>query len=121
MIPSFLLSPKENEFVLDLCAAPGGKSVQASFLMNNKGLIISNDISRSRALAIKENCERLGLANILCVSNDFSIIYKDYLNTFDKIILDAPCSGSGMFRKDEKMIKEMVILIFQRLKILLIY
>ena len=63
--------------------------------MNNKGLIISNDISHQRANIIKENMERLGIGNILCISNDFSTIYDRFLNTFDKIILDVPCSGSG--------------------------
>ncbi len=103
MIPAYLLNPKEDDLVLDLCAAPGGKSMQASLLMNNKGLIVSNDISKSRAFAISENAERLGRGNILITNNDFSLIYQKYLNYFDRIILDAPCSGSGMFRKEDKM------------------
>ena len=106
MIPSYLLSPRKGDIVLDLCAAPGGKSVQASFLMENQGMIISNDLSRSRCSAILENVERLGLGNITITNNDFSKIYHKYLNYFDHIILDAPCSGSGMFRKDDKMIKD---------------
>ena len=103
MLPAYLLNPKEGELVLDLCAAPGGKSMQASLLMHNKGLIVSNDIARNRAFAISENTERLGRGNLLIVNNDFSTIYQKYLNTFDKIILDAPCSGSGMFRKQSEM------------------
>ena len=103
MLPAFLLSPNSGETVLDLCAAPGGKSVQASFLMNNKGAIISNDLSRSRCNAILENVERLGIGNIVITNNDFSKIYRNYLSYFDRIILDAPCSGSGMFKKDDKM------------------
>ena len=103
MLPAFLLSPKEGDLILDLCAAPGGKSMQASLLMNNKGLIIANDISKQRAFSIVENAERLGRGNLLITNNDFSLIYDKYLNAFDKIILDAPCSGSGMFRKDNKM------------------
>ena len=99
MLPAFLLNPKEGELVLDLCAAPGGKSMQASMLMHNKGLIIANDIAKNRAFAISENAERLGRGNLLITNNDFSSIYQHFLNTFDKIILDAPCSGSGMFRK----------------------
>ena len=106
MVPAYLLNAKENELVLDMCAAPGGKTIQTSFLMRNTGLIISNDLSRSRASAIVENEERLGLGNIVVANNDLSKIYKNYLNTFDKIILDAPCSGSGMFRKDSKMIDD---------------
>ena len=103
MLPAFLLNPKAGEVVLDLCAAPGGKSMQASLLMKNKGLIVANDLARTRAFAISENAERMGRGNLLIVNNDFSSIYQHYLNTFDKIILDAPCSGSGMFRKQSEM------------------
>ena len=106
MLPAFLLNPKPGDIVLDLCAAPGGKSMQASLLMENKGLIVSNDIAKNRAFAISENTERLGRGNLLITNNDFSLIYKNYLNYFDKIILDAPCSGSGMFRKEDKMMED---------------
>ena len=131
MVPAFLLGAKEGDVVLDLCAAPGGKSVQTSLLMNNQGLIIGNDIAKNRALAISENAERLGLGNLLITNNDFSLIYQNYSNYFDKIILDAPCSGSGMFRKDDKMMldwsyqkvlkfaqiqKELIIMSYQMLK-----
>ena len=103
MVPAYLLNAQEDDLVLDMCAAPGGKSVQTSFLMNNTGLIISNDLSKSRAFSIVENVERLGIGNIVITNNDLSLIYNKHLNTFDKIILDAPCSGSGMFRKEDKM------------------
>ena len=103
MLPAFFLKPNKDDVVLDLCAAPGGKTIQSSFLMNNEGLIIANDLSRSRCNAILENVERLGLGNVVITNNDFSKIYQSYQNYFDKIILDAPCSGSGMFRKDDKM------------------
>ena len=103
MLVSYLLNPEPNSFVLDLCAAPGGKSVQASLLMNGTGLIISNDLSYPRAKIIKENAERMGLSNLLIVSNDFSKLSHKFLNSFDAIILDAPCSGSGMFRKNDLM------------------
>ncbi|MBP5574906.1 MAG: NOL1/NOP2/sun family putative RNA methylase [Bacilli bacterium] len=103
MLPAYLLDPKPGDLVLDLCAAPGGKSMQASLLMKNEGLIISNDISKSRTFSIVENAERLGRGNLLITNNDFSSIYTKFINTFDKIILDAPCSGSGMFRKEDKM------------------
>ena len=106
MLPTYLLNPEPGDLLLDLCAAPGGKSMQASFLMNNEGLVIANDISKSRAFAISENAERLGRGNLLITNNDFSLIYNKYLNSFDKIILDAPCSGSGMFRKEDKMIND---------------
>ena len=103
MLPAYLLNPNKDDLVLDLCAAPGGKSMQASLLMENKGLIISNDISRQRASVIIENAERLGRGNLLVINNDFSSIYTPFINKFDKIILDAPCSGSGMFRKQKEM------------------
>ena len=106
MLPAYLLNPESGDLVLDLCAAPGGKSIQASFLMKNEGLIIANDISKSRAFAISENAERLGRGNLLITNNDFSLIFDKYYQTFDKIILDAPCSGSGMFRKENKMMED---------------
>ena len=101
MVVSSLIDFKGDDYVLDLCAAPGGKSVQASLKMNGNGLIISNDLSTQRAFLISNNAERLGLRNLLITNNDFSEIYHHYLNTFDKIVLDAPCSGSGMFRKSD--------------------
>lgn len=104
MIVSYLLKPNPGEIVLDLCAAPGGKTTQASLLMDNEGVLISNDLSHQRCQVLLENVERMGLSNVLIVNNDFEKIYKNYFEYFDKIILDAPCSGSGMFRKDDKML-----------------
>lgn len=103
MLVSYLLNPKDNSTLLDLCAAPGGKTIQASLLMHNAGIILSNDISYPRAKIIKENAERMGLSNLLIISNDFSKEYHRYKGAFDYIILDAPCSGSGMFRKNDLM------------------
>lgn len=106
MMPAYLLNAKENDIVLDICAAPGGKSIQTSLLLNDTGLVIANDLSKSRANLIIENIERLGLGNVVVTNNDLSTIYQRYINTFDKIILDAPCSGSGMFRKDESVLND---------------
>lgn len=106
MLPAFLLNPNSQDLVLDLCAAPGGKSMQASLLMENKGLIIANDIARNRAVTILENAERMGRGNLMITYNDFSSIYHRFNDTFDRIILDAPCSGSGMFRKENKMLED---------------
>ena len=103
MCVSYLLGIEPNEKVLDLCAAPGGKTVQASMALNKTGLLISNDLSHQRAGLILQNVERLGLGNTVITNNNFSLIYKDYQEHFDKIILDAPCSGSGMFRKQREM------------------
>lgn len=106
MVVSSLIEFKENDLVLDMCAAPGGKSIQASFKMNDKGLIISNDLSFSRCGLLSNNLERLGIGNVIITNNDLSKIYLKYENTFDKVILDAPCSGSGMFRKSDAMIND---------------
>lgn len=99
---SYLLSPKAGEQVLDMCAAPGGKSVQASILMNQQGILYSNDLSFKRAEILLSNIERMGLGNVVVLSSDLSNI-KGLENNFDAIILDAPCSGSGMFRRSEEM------------------
>lgn len=106
MVPAYLLNANKDDVVLDLCAAPGGKTVQTSFLMKNLGLIVSNDLSSSRSNAILENVERLGLGNVIITNSDFKDIYHSYKNYFTKIIVDAPCSGSGMFKKDKKMMDD---------------
>lgn len=106
MVVSSLIDFNEDDLVLDMCAAPGGKTIQASFKMNDKGLIVSNDLSFSRCGLLSNNLERLGIGNVIITNNDLSKIYLKYENTFDKIILDAPCSGSGMFRKDEAMFND---------------
>lgn len=97
------LAPTEDDQVLDLCAAPGGKTIHASLLMKNKGIIISNEVSSSRANILSYNIERLGRKNVVVINDEIVKLQKLYLESFDKIILDAPCSGSGMFRKDQKM------------------
>ena len=106
MMPPICMGKLEGLDILDMCAAPGGKSIQASFKMNDKGLIISNDLSFSRCGLLSNNLERLGIGNVIITNNDLSKIHLKYENTFDKIILDAPCSGSGMFRKNDAMIND---------------
>jgi len=102
-IVSYILPLDGDEKVLDLCAAPGGKTIQASLKLDKGGILVSNDLSKSRAITLLSNVERMGLGNVVVTSLDFSTI-KDRLNSyFDAIILDAPCSGSGMFRKSEEM------------------
>ena len=103
MCVSYLLGINRDEKILDMCAAPGGKTVQASMALGGTGLLISNDLSHQRAGLILQNIERLGLGNVVITNNDFSAIFQDYQEHFDKIILDAPCSGSGMFRKQREM------------------
>lgn len=106
MVPAYLLNANKDDIVLDLCAAPGGKTIQSSFLMKNLGLIVANDISNQRTNAIIENVERLGIGNVVITNGDFKNYSSFYKNYFTKIILDAPCSGSGMFKKDQKMIED---------------
>ena len=103
MLVAHFLDAKPGERVLDLCAAPGGKTIQTALKMQNEGLIIANDLSKSRANILLSNIERLGISNTVVTSYDFKEFYKDFEGFFDKIILDAPCSGSGMFRKSEEM------------------
>lgn len=100
MVP-FILQPEEDDVILDFCAAPGGKSIGCSLAMNDKGCIISNDISYPRAKAMSQNVERMGRGDIIVASNDFVFSYVHFINTFDKIIVDAPCSGSAMMRKND--------------------
>ena len=103
MLVAHFLDAKPGEIVLDLCAAPGGKTIQTALKMQNEGLIIANDLSKSRANVLLSNIERMGISNTVVTSLDFKNYYQKFLGFFDKIILDAPCSGSGMFRKSDEM------------------
>lgn len=106
MLVAHILNANKNDIVLDLCAAPGGKTIQTALKMENEGMIIANDLSKSRANVLLSNIERLGISNTVVTSLDFSTQKDRFPNYFDKIILDAPCSGSGMFRKSEEMKKD---------------
>ena len=103
MLVAHFLDAKPGEVVLDLCAAPGGKTIQTAFKMQNEGLIIANDLSKLRANILLSNIERMGISNTVITSLDFKNYYQKFAGFFDKIILDAPCSGSGMFRKSDEM------------------
>ena len=103
MLVAHFLDAKPGDVILDLCAAPGGKTIQTALKMQNTGLIIANDLSKSRANVLLSNIERLGISNTVITSLNFKNYYQNFINYFDKIILDAPCSGSGMFRKSEEM------------------
>ncbi|MGN1295661.1 MAG: NOL1/NOP2/sun family putative RNA methylase, partial [Bacilli bacterium] len=99
----YLLEPNENDVVLDIAASPGGKSTHASLMMKNKGILVSNEISKERSLILSSNIERMGRKNVIVTNTTASSLLKKYPSTFNSIILDAPCSGSGMFRKESKM------------------
>ena len=105
MTPAEIMPIEENDRVLDTCAAPGGKSTELGAKLNGSGLLISNDISNSRAQALLKNIEHFGIKNSFVISEDLVKLEKHFPNYFDKILIDAPCSGEGMFRKDPSIIK----------------
>lgn len=97
---------KENDKVLDMCAAPGGKSTYILSKLNDTGLLVSNEINPIRIKALGENLERFGARNCIITNTDSSNLKKAFAGYFDKVIIDAPCSGQGMFRKDEVAISD---------------
>jgi 16S rRNA C967 or C1407 C5-methylase (RsmB/RsmF family)/NOL1/NOP2/fmu family ribosome biogenesis protein len=101
-----LLNPQPGDVVLDLAAAPGGKSTQIAGKLQGKGLLIANEIHPSRAKIIAENIERMGITNAVVTSCTPDQLANRFPLFFDKIMLDAPCSGEGMFRKDPEAITE---------------
>ncbi len=104
MAPAAILPVNEGDTVLDLCAAPGGKSTQLGLNIHDKGLLVSNDVSASRAAALLKNTELFGLGELTVVSEEAYRICELADIRPDKILIDAPCSGEGMFRKDSKLI-----------------
>lgn len=102
MFVAQLLDVTEEDIVLDLCASPGGKSTQIATMMNNKGLLIANEIHPKRAKVLSENVERFGLKNTVVLNETSKRLAKVFPSFFSKILVDAPCSGEGMFRKDEE-------------------
>ncbi|HNZ59978.1 MAG TPA: RsmB/NOP family class I SAM-dependent RNA methyltransferase, partial [Methanofastidiosum sp.] len=99
MTVSPILSPNKNDFVIDMCAAPGGKTTHLSSIMENEGLIYAFDINKRRLSALKNNISRLGCLNIAVFNLSGEEITK-INDKPDKILLDAPCTGSGIIRKD---------------------
>lgn len=92
---------KSGDKILDLCAAPGGKSTYILSKLNHSGLLVSNEINPSRTKALGENLERFGAINCIISNSDSKNLLKFFKGFFDKIFIDAPCSGQGMFRKDD--------------------
>ncbi len=97
---------EKGDFVLDLCAAPGGKSTQTAAKLGNTGLLVSNEIIKKRADILSENIERMGIKNAVITNETPQRLAEKYPDFFDKIIVDAPCSGEGMFRKEPQAITE---------------
>lgn len=104
MLVADALPIEPDDFVLDMCGAPGGKSCQVAASLNGEGVLIANDIDSSRAKILSENIERFGLDNTIVTNVDPMRFTAQFKDAFDKIILDAPCSGEGMFRKLEQAV-----------------
>lgn len=96
----------EGDYVLDLCAAPGGKTTQAAAKLKGKGILVANEIVRKRAEILAENVERMGIKNTIVTNESPDRLADMYPEFFDKIIVDAPCSGEGMFRKEPQAVTE---------------
>ena len=94
-----------DETVLDLCAAPGGKTIQIANRIKN-GVLVSNEIVKSRAEILYSNVERMGLKNVIITNETPENLADAYGNTFDVVLVDAPCSGEGMFRRGEDVVSE---------------
>jgi|SRR5690625_3505495 len=98
------MQPKPGEKILDLAAAPGGKATHIAGYMAGNGLLVANEIHPKRARALSQNIERLGIKNTVVTNEAPAQLVKHFPVFFDRILLDAPCSGEGMFRKDEQAI-----------------
>lgn len=105
MTPAAVLPVVPGERVLDLCAAPGGKSTELAAKLCGEGVLVSNDISNSRAKALLKNLELFGTKNAVVVSEPPARLAERFEGYFDKILVDAPCSGEGMFRKSPAIMK----------------
>lgn len=105
MTPASLLPIDKGDKVLDICAAPGGKSTELAAKLNSTGILVTNDISNSRAKALLKNIEVFGVSNSIILSEPPNKLSERFHSYFDKILVDAPCSGEGMFRKSNSMTK----------------
>lgn len=106
MMSAKILDIREDELVFDMCASPGGKSAQIGAYLNNSGILLSNDLSYKRTKTLSKNIERMGLDNVIISNEDANELAKRFLGYFDKVLLDAPCSGLGMFRKNKEVLKD---------------
>ena len=106
MSAAALLAPSPGDRVLDLCAAPGGKSTQLASYLKQEGLLISNEINPARSKILAQNVERMGLCNTVVTNEDSDTLADHYPEFFHKILVDAPCSGEGMFRKNHDAMDE---------------
>ena len=106
MAPVALLDPKPGERVCDLCAAPGGKTTQIAGRMLGRGFLVCNEINPKRAKILSRNIERMGVANALVTNEPPETLASRFPGFFDRVLVDAPCSGEGMFRKEEAAVTD---------------
>ena len=106
MAPVALLDPRPGERVCDLCAAPGGKTTQIAGRMMGEGFLLCNEINPKRAKILSRNIERMGVANALVTNEHPATLASRFPGGFDKVLIDAPCSGEGMFRKEEAAVTD---------------
>jgi ribosomal RNA methyltransferase Nop2 len=99
MLPVMALAPQEQEKVLDLCAAPGGKTTYIASLMRNTGCLVANDSNKERLNSLVANIHRLGISNTI-VTNLDGRKFTQHMKDFDRVLIDAPCSGTGVIAKD---------------------
>lgn len=99
MIPPIILNPSENDIVMDLCAAPGSKSTQLSEIMNNKGTLCVNEPNLNRIKSLAFNVDKMTSVNVSIIKQKGELLSKYFENTFDKILVDAPCSALGIVQK----------------------
>lgn len=104
--PAALLDVQPGMKVLDLCAAPGGKSSQLAAALQGEGLLVSNEIMPARAQVLKGNLERMGISNAVVVNDTPQRIAKSFAGWFDRVLVDTPCSGEGMFRKESQAVAQ---------------
>lgn len=105
MLPAALLDVRPGERVLDLCAAPGGKATELGSRLAGEGVLVANDRSNSRAKALLKNLELHGIPNMIVCSEEPKKLLEKFPDFFDKILVDAPCSGEGMFRREPSVIR----------------
>ena len=106
MLVAEVANPQKGDYIIDMCAAPGGKATALGAALNDTGFLLANDISTSRARALLRNLELFGMKNMLVTDEKPAKLAQRFPAFFNKILLDAPCSGEGMFRKEEALARD---------------